>query len=71
MALVGPGTELADDVLQLRINSDIAVLKGLMKTVLEEDARTGEAGEVSEVIDRTFLEPSYCFFISKSTAAAS
>ena len=51
-ALFGPGTELAEDVLQLRINSDIAVLKGLMKTLLEEDARTGNGGG----IDHNFID---------------
>lgn len=39
-ALIGGGSELADDVLQLHINSDIAVLKGLMKTMLDEAAAT-------------------------------
>ena len=48
--LLGHGTELASEFLQLRINSDIAVLKGLMKTLLDEEARVGG------VIDHTFIE---------------
>lgn len=50
-ALIGGGSELADDVLQLRINSDIAVLKGLMKTMLDEAAATQDIPG----IDRAFI----------------
>jgi molybdopterin-dependent oxidoreductase alpha subunit len=49
LAMMGQGTELADLLLQLRINSDVAVFKGLMKVMLEEDAKTGD------VIDRDFI----------------
>jgi molybdopterin-dependent oxidoreductase alpha subunit len=39
VGLLGPGTALADLFLQVRINGDSALLKGLMKAVLEEEAR--------------------------------
>ncbi len=48
--VLGKGTELASDFLQLRINSDIAVLKGLMKTLLDEEAKVGG------VIDHGFID---------------
>jgi molybdopterin-dependent oxidoreductase alpha subunit len=37
--LLGPGTALADLFLQVRINGDSALLKGLMKAILEEESR--------------------------------
>src|SRR5882762_7041079 len=39
--LLAPGTELACLFLPVRINGDLALLKGIMKVMLEEDARTG------------------------------
>lgn len=36
-----PGTELACLFLPIRINGDVAVLKGIMKEMLEEDQRSG------------------------------
>ena len=39
--LVGTGTDLACLFLRVRINGDIALLKGIMKEMLEEDERTG------------------------------
>jgi molybdopterin-dependent oxidoreductase alpha subunit len=36
-----PGTKMASMFLQVRINGDIALLKGIMKEMLEEDERTG------------------------------
>jgi len=39
--VLGPGLPLADMHLPVRINGDIALLKGLMKILLEEDAATG------------------------------
>jgi molybdopterin-dependent oxidoreductase alpha subunit len=50
--LVGRGTQLADLFLQVRINGDVALLQGISKEVLEEDARRG-AG--AGVLDRAFL----------------
>jgi molybdopterin-dependent oxidoreductase alpha subunit len=43
--LLGSGTELADLFLQVRINGDVALLKGISKAVLERDA-----------LDRDFIE---------------
>jgi molybdopterin-dependent oxidoreductase alpha subunit len=48
--LVGRGTQLADLFLQVRINGDVALLQGIAKEVLEEDARRGGG-----VLDRAFL----------------
>ena len=45
LRLFGAGTELADLFLQVRINGDVALLKGISKAVLERDA-----------LDRDFLE---------------
>jgi molybdopterin-dependent oxidoreductase alpha subunit len=38
LQLLGSGTELADLFLQVRINGDVALLKGISKAVLERDA---------------------------------
>lgn len=49
-ALLGPGTLLADLHVPVRLNGDVAFLKGLMKELLaEEERRPGE------VFDRAFL----------------
>jgi molybdopterin-dependent oxidoreductase alpha subunit len=48
--LVGGGVELADLFLQVRINGDVALLKGLMKELLEEEAR-----RPGRVLDREFI----------------
>ncbi|HZH90564.1 MAG TPA: FdhF/YdeP family oxidoreductase [Pyrinomonadaceae bacterium] len=50
--LVGRGTQLADLFLQVRINGDVALLQGIAKEVLEEDARRGGVG----VLERDFIE---------------
>ena len=47
--LLGSGTELADLFLQVRINGDVALLKGISKAVLERDALD------RDVLDREFL----------------
>src|SRR5215204_1523302 len=49
--LLGGGTELTDLFLQVRVNGDVALLKGLMKEVLEEERR-----RPGEVLDRNFIE---------------
>jgi molybdopterin-dependent oxidoreductase alpha subunit len=46
-----PGTELACLFLPVRINGDVAVLKGIMKEMLEEDQRTG-----GKVLAHDFIE---------------
>jgi molybdopterin-dependent oxidoreductase alpha subunit len=45
LRLLGAGTELADLFLQVRINGDVALLKGISKAVVERDA-----------LDREFIE---------------
>ncbi len=48
---LGSGTQLADLFLQVRINGDVALLKGIIKELLdEEDRRPGT------VLDREFIE---------------
>ncbi|MCA1557024.1 MAG: molybdopterin-dependent oxidoreductase, partial [Acidobacteria bacterium] len=49
--ILGQGTELADLFLQVRINGDVPLLKGIMKELLEEEARAA-----GEVLDRKFIE---------------
>src|SRR3712207_6820765 len=49
--LLGGGTDLTDLFLQVRVNGDVALLKGLMKEVLEEEKR-----RPGEVLDRKFIE---------------
>ena len=49
--LLGGGTELTDLFLQVRVNGDVPLLKGLMKEVLEEEKR-----RPGEVLDRRFIE---------------
>jgi molybdopterin-dependent oxidoreductase alpha subunit len=39
LGMLGKGTELADLFLQVRINGDVALLKGIMKEMLEEEER--------------------------------
>ena len=52
--LLGAGTALADLFLQVRINGDAALLKGLMKTLLEEeDCRPGSALDLDFVREKT------------------
>ncbi len=55
--IVGKGTPLASLFLQVRINGDVALLKGIMKEMLEaEDRRPGE------VLDRAFIDERTCGF---------
>ncbi len=49
--LFGVGTELTDLFLQVRIGGDIALLKGIMKEMLEEEKR-----RPGEVLDHAFIE---------------
>lgn len=50
-ALAGPGTALADLYLPIRINGDVATIKGIMKFMLEEEEARRPSG-----IDRDFIE---------------
>src|SRR5690606_18272882 len=47
---LGGGTGISDQYVQVRIGGDIALLKGVMKIVLEEEAR-----RPGEVLDHAFL----------------
>ncbi len=49
--LFGEGTPLTDCYLQIKINGDVAALKGLMKTMLEEETRQPGA-----VFDHAFIQ---------------
>ena len=49
--VLGRGTQLADLFLQVRINGDVALLKGIMKEMLEEEAR-----RPGTVLDQQFIE---------------
>ncbi len=49
--LIGAGTQLADLFLQVSINGDVALLKGIMKEVLEEEAR-----RPGQVLDWNFIK---------------
>jgi len=49
--LLGPGTQLSDLYLQVRVNGDVALLKGIMKAVLEEEDR-----RPGQVVDRAFVD---------------
>jgi molybdopterin-dependent oxidoreductase alpha subunit len=51
LGLVGAGTTLADLFLQVRINGDVALLKGMMKAVFEAEQR-----QPGKVLDRDFIE---------------
>ena len=51
MRMLLPGTKLACLFLTVRINGDVALLKGIMKEMLEEDERTG-----GKVLARDFIE---------------
>ncbi len=48
---MGGGTQLTDLFLQVRINGDVALLKGIMKEVLAADNRTGGG-----VLDQDFIK---------------
>ncbi|MFN2482183.1 MAG: FdhF/YdeP family oxidoreductase [Pyrinomonadaceae bacterium] len=49
-SLLGRGTQLSDLFLQVRVNGDVALLKGIAKEVLEEEAR-----RPGEVLDHDFI----------------
>jgi molybdopterin-dependent oxidoreductase alpha subunit len=51
LSWLGKGTQLADLFLQVRINGDVALLKGIMKEVLAADDRSG-----GDVLDQGFIK---------------
>src|SRR3989442_7563830 len=60
---LGAGTKLADLFLQVRINGDVALLKGLMKEVLDAEAR-----RPGEVLDHEFISKHTAGFEEFKTA---
>ncbi|HEY6464510.1 MAG TPA: FdhF/YdeP family oxidoreductase [Candidatus Acidoferrales bacterium] len=48
--MLGTGTELASLFLRVRVNGDVALLKGMMKAMLEEDEKSG-----GKVLDHDFI----------------
>src|SRR5215213_7132564 len=51
LGLLGSGTKLADLFLQVRINGDVALLKGIIKAVLAKEDR-----QPGRVLDREFID---------------
>ena len=51
LRLLGPGTPIASLFLQVRVNGDVALLKGIMKAMLEAQAQSD-----GTVLDRDFIE---------------
>ncbi len=61
--LAGPGTTLADKLLPVRLNGDLALFAGLNRALLErEDARPGQ------VFDRDFID-TYCDGFGEAVAS--
>ncbi|MBS2022876.1 MAG: FdhF/YdeP family oxidoreductase, partial [Deltaproteobacteria bacterium] len=66
LKLLGPGTQLTDLFLQVRINGDVALLQGLGKAILEEEAkRPGKAVDQAFVRDHTEQFEAYAANVSK------
>jgi molybdopterin-dependent oxidoreductase alpha subunit len=55
LGILGQGTAISTQYIQVKINGDVALLKGVMKIVLEADRRERESGGAG-VLDRGFLE---------------
>lgn len=51
--VLGKGTTLATLFLQVRINGDVALLKGIMKEMLAEEERTGEVFDKKFIAEQT------------------
>ncbi|HSE32978.1 MAG TPA: FdhF/YdeP family oxidoreductase [Pyrinomonadaceae bacterium] len=63
IGLVGGGTQLADLFLQVRINGDVALLKGISKAVLAEEER-----KPGSVLDQKFITNQTQGFVDFSAA---
>lgn len=61
--LLGQGTALADLFLQVRINGDVALLKGIMKQVLSEEEKNP-----GNVLDHNFIQKHTAGFAEFSSA---
>ena len=66
LGLLGGGTELADLFLQVRINGDVALLKGIMKAVLAREDRSP-----GTVLDHDFIKQLHDRFRGICISAAS
>ena len=55
--LFGSGTELAELFLQVRINGDAALLKGIMKELLDEETK-----QPGKILDHTFIAEKTAYF---------
>lgn len=53
--LLGHGTPITDLFLQVKINGDMAVLRGIMKHLLEAEDKAGLAGRPGAVVDHEFI----------------
>ena len=60
--ILGRGTQLSDLFLQVRVNGDVPLLKGIMKEVLEEEER-----RPGEVLDARFINEKTAGFAEFST----
>jgi molybdopterin-dependent oxidoreductase alpha subunit len=63
LGMLGKGSELADLFLQVRINGDVALLKGIMKEMLEEEER-----RPGTILDHEFIKAQTDGFESFSEA---
>ncbi len=68
LALFGPGTAISSHYLQVRINGDAALLRGIAKTVLEMHQHDPEAGHIDEsfIAHETFGFESYVNAVEKT-----
>ncbi|HXH58537.1 FdhF/YdeP family oxidoreductase [Iamia sp.] len=54
--VIGRGTELADQLLAIRVNGDLALFQALGARLLDEDARRGGRDATEPVLDHAFIE---------------
>ncbi len=54
--LVGPGTKLADDFLQIRLGGDLALFSGLGKALLEAEEAGKRTAGLTRVFDHDFID---------------
>ena len=54
--LLGNGTPISDLFLQVKLNGDMAVLRGIMKHLLVVEERSATAGRPGTVVDHEFIE---------------
>jgi molybdopterin-dependent oxidoreductase alpha subunit len=54
--LIGPGTTLADDFLQIRLSGDLALFRALGRLLLEAEDRAQSQENSHSVLDRAFID---------------